>query len=185
MTSFIEIIPALKYNREVFMDKSDLIRWGGFAAMFTGILGIAFIVISMTGNEQEWLYILLDLMLLIALTGIYLFQRKRSGTLGILGYTIAIGGNIISFLDFLLPDILWRLGSAILGIGLILLAIGLLKIAKFPKWVSIFLILAPIIGIPGLFSETLTSIIVSGISTLFFAVGFIGAGYNMWNQNLV
>lgn len=164
------------------MAKSNFIRWGGFAAMSTGILGFAIIVISMTGNEQEWLYILLDLMLLIALTGIYLFERNKSGTLGILGYTIAVGGNLISFLDFLLPDILWRLGSAILGVGLILLAIGLLKVAKFPKWVSIFLILAPVIGIPGLFSEALTSIMVSGVSTFLFALGFIGAGYKMWNQ---
>ena len=34
--------------------------------------------------------------MLVALTGVYLFLRQEAGAWGILGYTVAMAGNIIS-----------------------------------------------------------------------------------------
>lgn len=152
--------------------------------MLTGVLGITIIFTSMTGNEMELLYVSLDIAMLVALTGIYLFLHHDEGIWSILGYTIALGGNFISFLDFLLPDILWRLGSAILGVGLMLLAISAFKTRKFSLWIPILWLIAPIIGVPGLFSEQLTSPIISTVATTLFALSFFGAGYKLWNNQL-
>lgn len=162
------------------MDRFNLIRLGAIASLLTFLLGITIGVLEIFAKEIEWIYILFDLSMLLAFTSIFRFLLPESGALAIIGYTVIIGGMIISFFDFLLPDILWRIGSSILGVGLILLAIGSLKAKKFPLWIPILWIIAAIIGVPGLYSESFTSPIISIIAVSLFSFGFIGSGYKLW-----
>lgn len=163
------------------MTQSTLYRNSGISAILSGIFGIAAIILNLTESEPDWFYVLFNIVILISIAGIFLSIRPDIDSWGVVGITVCIGGIIIAFLDFLLPDIMWRIGSMILGVGLILLSVGLIKSGKLTRWAPVFWILAPIIGVPGLFSESLTSSFIELLATLSFVIGFIGAGYGLLN----
>ena len=161
------------------MTQSKFIRWSGLAAILTGLLVVTGEFLELTGNQQEWIYMLLDVALLVALTGVYLFQRHQAGIWGTLGYFVALVGTLTLLLDFS-AEFLYPVGASILGAGLILLAISALKAGKLPRWAPVLWIIAPVIGLPGLFWQALSVPFISTAAAVFFASGFIGVGYQLW-----
>lgn len=157
------------------MAKASFIPWSGLAAILTGLLGIGGAILGENPNPAyAWVFVLANVVTYVALIGILLFQRPEAGLWGWLGFGAAMVGNTLFFFESILA-----VAGGIYAVGLILLAIGVLRAGKLPRWVAYLWILAPLVGLPGFLIE--------GFSGLFFVLGslayslaFIAAGYRMW-----
>jgi len=153
------------------MNTSQIIRWCGVAAIVTGILGV---VTSLGSNfSVSWLFILSNIATLLALIGIYLFQRDSAGVFGLIAFLVAFAGALL--LTFAYSDF----SPMIYALGLVLLAIAALRAASFPKWVPWMWLAATIVGIPGIFLPDLQNTLFL-LGAILLGVGFIGAGLSLW-----
>jgi hypothetical protein len=94
--------------------------------------------------------------------------------LGLIGFGVAMLGNLMLFFESL-----FMLAGAIYALGLIVLGIGALKAGKFPRWVPILWIVAPLVGAPGFFSESISNLFFI-LGAIVYGLGLIGAGYTLW-----
>jgi hypothetical protein len=158
------------------MTTSNLIRLSGLAAILGGLLFIVGILlqpdpsISVAGVREAR-----TLAILFALIGLYAFQVEESGLWGFLGFVAAFIGNTLVMTGET------PLSGSIYAVGLILLAIGSWLANKLPRWVPVLWILAPLIGMPGFFLESLGDLLFNG-SGIVLGVSFIGAGYVLWSS---
>lgn len=92
------------------MSSSDLIRWGGLAAMAAGVLLLTaellelltgfgdepFSELALTGLFffQQALYLLGMMLLLVGLVGLYARQSETAGPLGLIGFLVAFVGTV-------------------------------------------------------------------------------------------
>lgn len=160
------------------MNSANLVRWSGIAAILAGLLGIAVSFFDEnTPSVFAWVYIISNLLTILALIGIYLYQKDEAGLLGLIGFGVAMLGNLMLFIEGL-----YMVAGAVYAIGLIVLGIGALKAGKFPRWVPILWIVAPLIGSPGFFSESLTNLFFF-LGAVVYGLGFIGAGYILWTRS--
>lgn len=154
------------------MATSTFIRWSGLAAILAGLTSTVLGADSTPG----WLYLVSSLLTIIALVGIYLYLRERAGIWALLGFVLGLVGNLLFVFDF--P---FEIGSGIYALGLILLGVGALRAKQFPAWVPWAWILAPVIGIPGLFLSSLADALFM-LGGFAFAAGTIGAGWHLWRK---
>jgi hypothetical protein len=182
------------------MASSNLVRWGGLAAILSGALVIAMMLL--TGLVAEgffYLLILVFLLLAVAVSGIHAQQAGRSGLMGRIGFVVtlisavaiavlsAAVGVAENFFGFD-PE-----GSAAIGIifwgvflpfivGLIVLGIATIRAGVLPRGAAVLLIL----GLPlGIVIDLLTGAFFSEeatpwgffVSFTAFAVGLIWLGY--------
>jgi hypothetical protein len=163
------------------MSSTNLIRWGGLAAIIAGILrGVnSFLPNFIPGVTLEFLYLLTDIFILFGIMGIYGFEHQESGLWGFCGFLLAIvGTGIIIGPDGLIGSVsMYPVGSLILATGLILLAVGSWIANKFSRWIPILWVLSTIIGFIGHFSPGLNLLFV--ISGVMFGIGFAGAGFEI------
>ena len=185
------------------MASSDLIRWGGLAAMLSGALVIAMMLL--TGLVAEgffYLLILAFLLLAVALPGLHAQQAGRSGLMGRIGFVVTlIGAVAIAVLSAAVavaenffgfdPE-----GSAVIGIvflvflafivGLMLFGIATIRAGVLPRGAAWLLVL----GLPlalvidlltGAFFEEEATPWGFYIGSLAFAVGLIWLGYAAWS----
>ena len=139
------------------MSSSDLIRWGGLAAMLTGV---AFIVLMLIpeGSPGSFSYVLGSivfivalLLLLVGLAGFHALQKGNYGRIGRAGfYTIVaaasaqliaqvglmFGSTALEFLDFL--------GFLGVMVGLVLYGAATLQARVLPRWCGVGFI----VGLP-------------------------------------
>lgn len=156
------------------MNTSQFIRWSGVAAMVTGILGI--ILGLGTGESAPWLYVVSNVATLIALIGIYLFQKDSAGVFGLIAFLVAFAGALLLTFSYSLD-----ISTMVYALGLVLLAIAALRAASFPKWVPWMWLAATIIGIPGTFLPDLQELLFL-LGAILFGVGLIGAGLSLWKS---
>ncbi len=166
------------------MSSTTLIRWGGLAAVLAGALraAVSFWPSSDPDVAQELLYLLIDLLILFGILGVYGFLGEQSGVVGFLGFLLAvIGTAIITGPDGEIGGVdMYPVGSAVLAVGLVLLAVGSWKEARLPRWVPVLWIFAAVLGFAGGAFEGLESLfVVSGVA---FGVSFIGAGVRVWSE---
>ena len=154
------------------MNMSQFIRWSGVAAIVTGVFGI--IAALGAGASAPWVYIVSNIATLIALIGIYLFQKKSAGLFGLIAFLVAFVGALLLAFDYNLET-----STMIYALGLILIAIAALRASSFPKWVPWMWLAATIIGIPGTFLPDLQQTLFL-LGAILFGAGFIGAGLNLW-----
>src|SRR4051794_23515535 len=86
---------------------TQLLRWGGWALLFAGVLTIVAILLHPDeGAHPEavlfasWIpihltFIVSILVALFGLTALYIRQKEESGTLGLLGYLLTMVGNAL------------------------------------------------------------------------------------------
>ena len=162
------------------MTTSTFVRWSGLAAVAAGLVTAAgiFVFLSEDPNPAfESLGALVRTVLIgIALIGIYLFQKDEAGVLGLIGTLAAFVGNFL-----FLSDVSFFISGSLYSLGLILLAVSLLRARKFPRWVPILWILTIVLGFPGFFIESLEAAAFV-IGAVVLGLAFIGAGYTMWSQ---
>jgi hypothetical protein len=67
------------------MPSSDLIRWGGLAAMLAGVAFILDILFVLTMPEADWtnaVYIVAELLMVVGLLGLHALQKDNYGRIG-------------------------------------------------------------------------------------------------------
>jgi hypothetical protein len=116
--------------------KSDaLFRLSGAAAIAGGVLRVfsAFPLVT-DPVETEWLYTVIDVLLLFGLIGIYLARAERLGFLGLAAFAVAVAS--LSFIGG--PDAdpfgfsTYEQGAAALAIAMVGLSIAWLRAAERP-----------------------------------------------------
>jgi hypothetical protein len=157
------------------MNTSQFVRWSGVAAIVTGIFGI--VAALGVGASAPWVYVVSNIATLIALIGIYLFQKDTAGVFGLVAFLVAFAGALLLTFAYNL-----ELSTMIYALGLILIAIAALRAGAFPKWVPWLWLVATLVGIPGTFLIDLQQTLFL-LGAIFFGAGFIGAGLSLWKSS--
>ncbi len=127
------------------------------------------------GESLPWIYMVNNIFTMIALIGIYLFQKDSAGVFGLIAFLVAFAAALMQTFAFS------EMATMIFALGLILIAIAALRAGSFPKWVPWLWLAAVIIGVPGTFLPDLQqTLFVAG--AILFGAGFIGAGISLWNS---
>jgi hypothetical protein len=163
------------------MSSANLIRLGGLAAIFAGILrGVNSFVPSSTHSVAiAILYLLTDIFILFGIIGIYGFQHQESQLWGVFGFLLAIIGIAIIRTGAISGVSLYSIGASTFTAGLSLFAVGSWIAKKLPRWVSVFWVLSTIVGFIGYFIPGLSLLFVT--SGVIFGIGFAGAGIKVWS----
>ena len=87
---------------------SDLIRWGGLAALVSAGLSIVSDLLRLFVDVESsqtattapyalvfWLYLVSTVLLLLGLVGLYTSQSQESGTFGLVGFLAAFSGTVL------------------------------------------------------------------------------------------
>lgn len=186
------------------MSSSNLIRWGGIAAMVSGALVIVFVLLSEVLPEGVfYVFILVFLLLVVALLGLHARQAGRSGLLGRIGFVLAlIGAGALGVLIAVVgvaeaifgnnPDesaaagvLLFVLFVAFI-VGIVLLGIATFRAGVLPRGAAVLFTL----GLPaGLVIDLLTGAFFEEEATPWgfyigptaFAIGLLWLGYALWS----
>ncbi len=143
------------------MSSSDLIRWGGLAAMLSGVLFVVLFAIpqpppgSFLDGLGSAMFIVALLLLLAGLVGFHALQKANYGRIGRAGfYTVIVGASIqilagivrlsgstaLEFLNFL--------GLIGVLVGLVLYGAATLQARVLPRWCGVgFIVAFPITAI--------------------------------------
>lgn len=157
------------------MNMTQVVRWSGVAAVVTGIFGIAAALGA--SASAPWVYAVSNVATLIALIGIYLFQREAAGVFGLIAFLVAFAGALMMTFDYALET-----STMVYALGLILIAIAALRAGSFPKWIPWMWLAATIVGIPGTFLPDLQQTLFL-LGAILFGAGFIGAGFSLWKTS--
>ena len=186
---------------------SNLIRWGGLAAMVGGVLwALWYVGASLVGGENYQVYNRLmpavPLLLAVGLPALHDAQKRSHESLGrwglvvaLLGLVVMIGGNVVEFWAFSeeaygpssLRNSAWMaygLGTFAFYVGTVLFGIGTLRAGVLPRFGALLLVIWFPLGfiVSGMLQlvgvpEALAS---SGLTAL-VGVGWVMLGYAVWS----
>ncbi|MFT6311173.1 MAG: hypothetical protein ACJAQS_001544 [Porticoccus sp.] len=154
------------------------------ACIIGGLLRVigSFISYDSAAESIEILYIATDICLILGLIGFYSVHRQRLFWLGHLGFAIAICG--LSFIagpeTELFGMSVYQLGSPIVGAGLLLLSLNLIK-AKLCGLAAPMLLAASVVV--GLISILVGSSVLFVVTGILFGVGFMALGTHIWRAS--
>ncbi len=176
------------------MSSSDLIRWGGLAAMLCGVAFIVLMLIpegpvsSFSGRIGTFVFIVALALLLAALVGFHTLQKDSYGRIGRAGfYTVVVGASaqIVAAvvrllvgrtpLEFL--DIVGLLG---VFVGLVLYGAASLQARVLPRWCGVGFIVAVPVFIIG--SALLGGVLGGALGGILFGLLWIALGYVLWSR---
>ena len=173
------------------MSSSDLIRWGGIAGMFGGVLwavwGLLIWVYPYAGGGSfsEGLFILVfllaALLTLAGLVGLHVLQGGNYGRIGRAGFYTAAAAFLAQALAafFLLLGnealqwLVFPVGSLAVLVGLVLYGAATLQARVLARWCGVGLIVVPPIAFFSVFF---------GGSAL-FGVLWVALGYVLWTRS--
>jgi hypothetical protein len=183
------------------MSSSNLVRWGGIAAVVAGLVWIVLVLFSpqdaadvlfFSGSSGKVIFIVALLSQVTGIAGLYVLQRGRHGRIGAVGALVAFvgfaielifvvvvslgvgeGGGMVS----LILALLLALGVMVSFVGLALLGIAILRMRTLPSWFGVLLI----VGLPG----TVILAIVLGALASWVAYGifWLLVGYVLLSSN--
>jgi len=173
------------------MSSSELIRWGGLAAMGAGVLFLLYSPLSLaTGKGGEAspldiLAILAYVLQVVGLVGFHALQQRNYGRIGRAGLYTSIGAIVVW--EFLILASLFGGGEGLPGglvsvgvlgmlVGLVLYGAATLQAKVLPRWCGIlFIILVP--------STILFSTFIADYySNIWEGVVWIALGYGLWSH---
>jgi hypothetical protein len=165
-------------------EHTNLIRWGGLAAVLAGILrGIASLTPTYTSVWLQFFYLAIDVLFFLGIMGLYGYQRKETGWWGFSGFLLAlIGAGLLIVNDIVNARVnLYPIAALLFTVGISILAIVSWVLKTLPRWACALLITSTIVGIPGYFIKGFAILFV--LSGIMFGIGFIGAGLKVWLQS--
>jgi hypothetical protein len=166
------------------MARTNLIRWGGLAAVLAGILrGIASFMPTTASIMLQVLYFTIDVLLLLGIVGVYEFQKQETGRWGFFGFLLAlIGASLLIGHDVVVNAValLYPVAAFLFAVGISVLAIRSWAANTLPHWASALLITSTLLGILGYGIKGFDVLFV--VSGVIFGIGFIGAGLTVWLQ---
>ncbi|MBA3474687.1 MAG: hypothetical protein H0T57_15950 [Rubrobacter sp.] len=176
------------------MSSSDLIRWGGLAAMLSGVAFIVLMVIpepppgSFFYVLGSLVFIAALLLLLVGLAGFHALQKGNYGRIGRAGfYTVivgasaqlvaqvglALGSTALEFLDFV--------GLLVVMVGFVLYGAATLQARVLPRWCGVGFI----VGLPVwlIISVVLGDEYGGALGGILFGVLWLALGYTLWSRS--
>jgi hypothetical protein len=183
------------------MASSNLIRWGGLAAVLAGALFIVEAVVVPFIGDSHWGFHALDApphaLLAVGLVGLYLWQTRqgRFGWLGTVGFilivtacvVIALGGLAIIFVDGVLKAPVGVLDTIhpvelLLLIGSVLFSMATMRVNVLPSGGALLIIVGALgffgIAFAGVGPEWLVSVAVA-----ILGAGWAWLGYALWSES--
>ena len=167
------------------MSSSNLTRWGGIAAMLSGVVWWVQALLELAGVSEEespWLTVLFIVALVLLLAGMVGFHTLQKGSYGRIGragfYTVIAAGIVILIpnLVFLLTgssiEVLFPIALLGLLIGFALYGAATLQARVLPRWCGIaFIIAFPITAILGAYGN------------IVFGLVWLALGYILWSRS--
>ncbi len=150
------------------MSSSNLVRWGGIAAVVAGLVWIVLVLFSprdapdvlfFSGSSGKVIFIVALLSQVTGIAGLYVLQRGRHGRFGAVGALVAFVGFAIELIFVVVVSLgvgegggmvslvlalLLALGVIVSFVGLALLGIAILRTRTLPSWFGVLLI----VGLP-------------------------------------
>jgi hypothetical protein len=183
------------------MGSSNLIRWGGPAAVLAGALFIVEALVVPFIGDSHWGFHALDApphaLLAVGLIGLYLWQTRqgRFGWLGTIGFilivtacvVIALGGFAIVFVDGVLKAPVGVLDAIhpvelLLLIGSVLFGMATMRENVLPSRAALLIIIGALgffgIAFAGVGPEWLISVAVA-----ILGAGWAWLGYALWSES--
>jgi hypothetical protein len=138
-----------------------------------------FVPVARFPIAAEWLYLVIDVLLAFALFGIYAYQHHDCGMLGFIGFVLAaIGIETIGGPDGKLGSVdVYNMGATVIGVGMVLFALGSWKPGKLPRVASIAWIVSTAVGSSWIFG--VGGDIPFTIAGIAFGIGFVAAGVKL------
>jgi hypothetical protein len=169
------------------MRSSNMIRWGGIAAMLGGVLWVVWSLLFRVSFEAAGgpfahaLLLLAALLTLAGLVGLHALQGGNYGPIGRAGFytaAVALLAQALAALVLLMGSeaLLWLVapvGSLVLMVGLVLYGAATLQAMVLPPWCGLALIVVPPIAF------YLNSKVFYG-SLALFGVLWVALGYALW-----
>jgi len=159
------------------MYRHALSRRAGVAAIAGGTLrGITALLPTTQTPAIHLTYLAVDLLLLVAVTGLYFFQRERIAGWGALGALLAVLGTGLLIIDDLFSPTfaLYPIAAVVFALGLGVFALAAWRAQSLPRWITAIWLAAIVVGALGFGVAALQ--ILSVLAGLLFALGFVSAG---------
>jgi hypothetical protein len=173
------------------MSSSELIRWGGLAAIGGGVLFIVYSLLeAATGRGDvpgplDLLAIVAYALLVVGLVGFHALQQRSYGRIGRAGLYTTIAAFVlweILLLAGLLgggAGLVWLVPIGVLGalVGEVLYGAATLQARVLPRWCGIlFILLMPV-------TIFLGSVLTGVYSTIWAGLVWLALGYALWSQS--
>jgi len=167
------------------MSSSNLIRWGGIAAMLSGVAFIAdglniLAVVYADGARWPVLIIVALLLALGGLMGFHTLQKQNYGLIGLAGFWTVVIASLAQILGLTvglagagsaaLLLLVMPVGYLVTCVGFVLYGVATLQARVLPRWCGLAFIIA------GPFS-----IILVGFGKLLFGLVWLALGYVLWS----
>jgi hypothetical protein len=163
------------------MYRHTLVRWAGAAAIAGGTLrGVTALLPSAQTPAIHLTYLAVDLLLLLAVAGLFAFQGERTGGWGALGAMLAVvGAGLLIIDDLFSPTFaLYPIAAVVFALGLGVIALGAWIARTLPRWIPALWLVAIVVGALGLGVAALHALFV--LSGLLLAAGFVSAGVYLY-----
>ena len=160
------------------MSSSDLIRWGGLAAVMTGVVFIVDGLLGLAFPGAIWLEATFSaalLLMLVGLAGFHALQKESYGRIGRAGfYTIIVGslihvlGSMVILAGSMALDLLIVLGNLAALVGFVLYGAATLQARALPRWCGVaFIVALPVTIVLG---------------NVVFGLVWLALGYVLWSR---
>jgi len=175
------------------MTPSNVIRWGGLAAMLGGAFWVVWSLLGRVSFEAAGspfahaLLFLAALLTLAGLVGLHAVQGGNYGRIGLAGFYAAAAGLLVQALAalFLIGSDAWEValqwlvapvGSLIVLVGLVLYGAATLQAGVLARWCGLGLIVVPPLAF------YMNSRVFYG-SLALFGVLWVALGYVLWSRS--
>ena len=176
------------------MMSSNIIRWGGIAAMLGGVFWVVWSLLGRVSFEAagsplaHGLLLLAALLTLVGLVGLHALQGANYGRVGRAGFYTAAAGLLVQALAalfLLMGSDVWEVtlqwlvapaGSLIILVGLVLYGAATLQARVLARWCGLGLIVVPPIAF------YMHGRIFYG-SLALFGVLWVALGYVLWSRS--
>lgn len=183
------------------MSSSNLVRWGGIAAVVAGLVWIVLVLFSprdapdvlfFSGSSGKVIFIVALLSQVTGIAGLYVLQRGRHGRFGAVGALVAFVGFAIELIFVVVVSLgvgegggmvslvlalLLALGVILSFVGLALLGIAILRTRTLPSWFGVLLI----VGLP---AAVILAIVLGALASwVAYGIFWLLVGYVLLSSN--
>lgn len=164
------------------MSSSDVIRWGGVAAMLGGVVFVVNGLLGLINKHAQYLDVIFVVALLLVIVGLVGFHTLQKGNYGRIGragfYTVVIAtlaqilGLVVLMLGSAVLEWLIPIGSLAVLVGFVLYGAATLQAKVLPRWCGIGFI----IGLP------VTIALGEVWGFVVFGLLWLALGYVLWSK---
>lgn len=160
------------------------IRIYATACVVSGVLRAvsSFIDYESAPESIELLYMVIDLGFILGLIGFYSLYRQKMSWLGHSGFIVSICGfALIAGPEAKIFNVgIYQIGSPIIGIGILLLSVEIIRAHLIGLVAPISLIASVLLGVASMFTGVPYLFTVTGI---LFGAGFVALGLQVWRSS--